>query len=125
MALEEYVGAIVMEVDSQEIEVISVSPDVDTGTKPVPTMNRKGRIKGFARGIRKFTLKVTVVIPLAGDPVDWENLEGAKITIFPVTPGGQRVTYQDCGTQTVSDQYTADNEARRDLTMFAADKVTE
>ncbi len=125
MALEEYVGAIVMEVDSAEVEVISVSPDVDTGTKPVPTMNRKGRIKGFSRGIRKYNLKVTVVIPLAGDTIDWENLEGAKITIFPVSPGGQRTTYQDCGTVTVSDQYSVDNEARRDLTMFAADKVTE
>lgn len=125
MALEEYVGAIVMEVDSQEIDVVSVSPDVDTGTKPVVTMNRKARIKGFSRGVRKYNLKVTVVIPLAGDTVDWENLEGAKITIFPVTSGGKRTTYQDCCTITVSDQYTADNEARRDLTMFAGDKVDE
>ena len=125
MALEEYVGAIVMEVDSQEVEVVSVSPDVDTGTKPVVTMNRSARIKGFSRGVRKYNLKVTVVIPLAGDPIDWENIQGSKITIFPVSPGGQRTTYQDCCTITVSDQYTADNEARRDLTMFASDKVNE
>ena len=46
MALEEYVGAIVMEVDGQEIEVTDLKEDVTTGRKLVKTMNKTGRAKG-------------------------------------------------------------------------------
>ena len=42
MALEEYVGAIVMEVDGQEIEVTDLKVDTNTGRKLVKTMNRTG-----------------------------------------------------------------------------------
>ena len=40
MALEEYVGAVVVEVDGREIEAFSCSPSANTGRKPVKTMNR-------------------------------------------------------------------------------------
>ncbi|AYQ37056.1 hypothetical protein BLA9940_02570 [Burkholderia aenigmatica] len=125
MALEEYVGAIVLEVDGKEAEVVSVSPTSKTGKKPVPTMNRTGRVKGFARGIESHEMKVTVVIPLSGDEIDWWNMEGGKLTIFPVSPGGKRVSYQDCVTIDMGDQYTADNEARRDLSIFSTRRVEE
>ncbi|MCO8326806.1 phage tail protein [Burkholderia cenocepacia] len=125
MALEEYVGAIVLEVDGKEAEVVSVSPTSKTGKKPVSTMNRTGRVKGFARGIESHEMKVTVVIPLSGDEIDWWNMEGGKLTIFPVSPGGKRVSYQDCVTIDMGDQYTADNEARRDLSIFSTRRVEE
>jgi|APAga8741243907_1050103.scaffolds.fasta_scaffold02615_8 hypothetical protein len=125
MALEEYVGAVVLEVDGVEAEVVSVSITSQTGKKPVKTMNRTGRVKGFSRGIESHELKVTVVIPLTGDDIDWFNIEGGKLTQFPVSPGGKRVTYQDCVTIDCSEQYTADNEARRDLTLFSTRKVDE
>ena len=67
MALEEYVGAIVMEVDGQEIEVTDLKEDVTTGRKLVKTMNKTGRAKGFSRGIEEIQLTVTVVIPESGD----------------------------------------------------------
>ncbi|MBW5285776.1 phage tail protein, partial [Burkholderia gladioli] len=125
MALEEYVGAIVLEVDGVEAEVVTVSPTSQTGKKPVRTMNRTGRVKGFAKGIESHELKITVVIPLSGDEIDWWNMEGGKLTIFPTSPGGKRVTYQDCVTIDMGDQYTADNEARRDLTVFSTRRVEE
>ncbi|AOJ10601.1 phage tail protein [Burkholderia mayonis] len=125
MALEEYVGAIVLEVDGREAEVVSMSPTSKTGKKPVKTMNRKGRVKGFARGIEEHELKVTVVIPLNGDEIDWFNMEGGKLTIFPASPGGQRVSYYDCVTIEMGDQYNVDNEARRDLSIFSTRRVTE
>lgn len=124
MALEEYVGAIVMEVDGQEIEVVDVGTTSTTGIRPVKTMNRSMRVKGFSRGIAEFSLRVTVVIPLTGDR-DWEAIQGAKITLFPATQGGQRVSYLDCYTVDVGEQYNVDNEARRDLNMFAARKEVE
>lgn len=125
MALEEYVGAIVLEADGREAEVVSFSPTSQTGKKPVKTMNRTGRVKGFARGIESHELKVTVVIPLTGDEIDWWGMEGGKLTQYPVSPGGKRVSYQDCVTIDMGEQYTADNEARRDLTIFSTRRVTE
>ena len=53
MALEEYAGQVILEVDGQEIEVTSFNVSENTGRKPVKTMNRTGRAKGFARGFRQ------------------------------------------------------------------------
>ena len=52
MALKEYVGAIVLEVDGQEYEVIDLNVDHQSGKKLVKTMNRTGRALGFRLGLR-------------------------------------------------------------------------
>lgn len=124
MALEEYVGAIILELDGQEVEIESLDVTKKTGRKLVKTMNRTGRPKGFARGVSEIQLKVTVVIPLTGD-LDWSAIEGAKITQYPESPGGKRISYLDCFTTDVGEKYTVDNEAKRDLTMYALRDVTE
>lgn len=124
MALKEYLGAIILEVDGQEIEVESCDVTKKTGRKLVKTMNRTGRPAGFAKGVQEITLKVTVVIPASGD-IDWAAIEGAKIDIYPVTPGGKRTSYLDCGTTEVGEKYTVDGEAKRDLQMFALRDVTQ
>lgn len=124
MALEEYVGAIVMEVDGQEIEVTDLKVDTNTGRKLVKTMNRTGRAKGFSRGIAEIQLSLTVVIPDSGD-LDWQAIEGSKITEYPLSNTGKRTSYLDCFTLTVGKTYSVDNEARRDITMQALREVTE
>lgn len=124
MALQEYAGAIVLEVDGQEVEVIDVSVTSRTGRKLVKTMNRTGRAKGFARGIAEYELSATVAIPLSGDK-DWEKIEGAKLTIYPNSPGGKRESYVDCFSTEVGDKYTVDSEARRDIKLQALRRVTE
>lgn len=124
MALEEFKGAIVLEVDGREIEVVSLSVTERTGKKPVKTMNRRGRIGGFARGIQEFELRVTVAVPLTGD-IDWGAIEGAKLTEFPIHENGKRISYLDCHTTEVGEEYSVDNEARRDVSMFADRKVVE
>ena len=118
MALIEYLGAIIMEVDGREVEITSLDIKITTGRKLVKTMNRTGRAKGFARGVQTFDLSISVIIPLLG-AIDWGSIEGAKITIYPSTPGGQRITYMDCFTIDVGKKYTVDNEATQDLTMAA------
>ncbi|AMG89702.1 hypothetical protein [Bordetella bronchiseptica] len=124
MALEEFAGAMVLEVDGQEVEVVDLSPTVRTGKKPVKTMNRDMRVKGFARGTVEYDLRLTVVIPLSGD-LDWDDITGAKLTIYPAVPGGRRTSYLDCVTVEVGETYNVDNEARRDVSMFATRKVIE
>lgn len=124
MALEEYVGAIVLTVDGQDVEVIDFNYQGKTGRKLVKTMNRTGRAKGFSKGIAEYDLSLTVVIPESGD-LNWEAIQGSKLTTEPLTPGGPRVSYLDCFTTEVGEKYSVDNEARRDLKMSALRRVTE
>lgn len=124
MAIEEYVGAIVMEVDGQEVDVESVDTTTRTGRKLVKTMNRTRRAKGIARGISEYELKVTAVIP-RNSRIDWDNIEGARITLYPVDGQGQREIYLDCFTTEAGAKYQVDNEAKIDISMGALRKVTE
>lgn len=124
MALQEYLGAIVMEIDGKEVEIESLDITIKTGRKLVKTMNKTGRAKGFAKGISEIDLKVSAVIPVTGD-IDWGALEGAKITVYPLTTGGQRTSYIDCFTTDVGKKYTVDGEAKQDLTMMALREVVE
>lgn len=124
MALQEFAGAIVLEVDGKEVEVIDLGVNTKTGRKPVKTMNRTGRVKGFSRGVTEYDLSVTVAIPLTGD-LDWEAIEGAKLTEYPVSPGGKRISYLDCFTIDVGEKYSVENEGRRDIKLQALRKVEE
>lgn len=124
MALEEFAGAIVLEVDGQEVEVTECNVTTRTGTRPVKTMNKAGRVRGFSRGIEEHELSLTVVIPLSGD-MNWGTIRGAKLTQYPVSAGGKRTSYLDCYTTEVGEQYSVDNEARRNISMFASRKVEE
>lgn len=122
MALEEYVGSIVLEIDSQEIEITDFDVQAVTGRKLVKTMNKKGKAKGFSRGIATYELSVSAVIP-EGDEPDWANMEGVKITIYPLSRSDKRTSYLDCFTTEVGEKYTVDNEAKIDIKLNALDKV--
>ena len=124
MALEEYVGAIVLSVDGQDVEVVDMSVQTKTGRKLVKTMNRTGRAKGFSKGIAEYDISLTVVIPETGD-LDWASIEGSKLTTEALTAGGPRESYLDCFTTEVGKKYSVDNEARRDIKMNALRMVTE
>ena len=124
MALKEYLGAIVLEVNGVEVEVESLDVTKKTGRKLVKTMNRTGRPAGFAKGVEEIDLKVSVVIPVTGD-LDWAAIEGAKLTIFPTVAGGKRTSYLDCFTLDVGEKYSTDNEAKRDLSMACLREVVE
>lgn len=124
MALKEYLGAIVLEVNGVEVEVESLDVTKKTGRKLVKTMNRTGRPAGFAKGVEEIDLKVSVVIPLTGD-MDWGAIEGAKIVVYPTAAGGKRTAYYDCFTIDVGEKYGVDTEAKRDLTMAALKEGVE
>lgn len=124
MALKEYLGAIVMEIDGREVEIESLNVAHKTGRKRVKTMNKTGRAPGFAKGVEEIDLQVSAVMPLEGD-IDWAAIQGAKIVIYPVSQGGKREVFYDCFTVDVGDKYTTDNEAMRDLSMVALRKGLE
>ncbi|MGC0153276.1 phage tail protein [Chromobacterium vaccinii] len=124
MALQEYAGAIVLDVDGQEVDVVDLNITAKTGRKLVKTMNSTGRAKGFARGITEYELSVTVVVPLTGD-LDWESIEGSKLTQYPAAAGQPRVSYLDCFSLEVGAKYSVENEARRDIKLASLRKVNE
>ncbi|GFK94422.1 hypothetical protein NNJEOMEG_02267 [Fundidesulfovibrio magnetotacticus] len=124
MALKEYVGAIVLEVDGAEYEVIDLNVEHDTGKKLVKTMNKTGRALGFHKGVETFELSVTAAIP-KDDPKDWEAVEGAKLTIYPASDGGQRESYSDCVCISAGRKYSVENEARVDLKFLALGHTKE
>ena len=124
MALKEYVGSIVLEVDGKEYDIVDFNEDHQTGRKAVKTMNRTGRALGFSKGVETWELTVTAAIPLT-DAMDWEAVEGAKITVFPLSDEGQRETYQDCVCTSAGRKYSVENEARIDLKFIALNRVKE
>lgn len=124
MALEEYAGSIVLEVDGQEVEVVDLGVTTRTGRKLVKTMNRTGKATGFSKGITEIELSVTAVIPLTGD-LDWDKIVGAKLTVYPLDPSGKRTTYRDCFVVETGEKYSVDNEARRDIKLQALSKADE
>lgn len=123
MALKEYVGAVALEIDGQDYEVIEFSVKHNTGRKLVKTMNRTGRAAGVCKGIETFELSLSAAIPVDDDP-DWVGVEGAKLTVESVG-GGSRESYLDCVVTEQGKKYTVDNEARVDVTMIALRRVKE
>lgn len=124
MALEEFVGAVVLEVDGREFDCTSFSEQISTGRRLVRVMNRSGRAAGRSKGITQYDLTVTVVIPADGSAPDWENIDGAKLTVEPIA-GGQREAFLDCFSTSVGATYEVDGEARRNISLHALRKVKE
>ena len=109
MALEEYVGSIVLYVDGQEIEVTDIRPQTNTGRKLVKTMNSTGRAKGYSKGIAEHSLQITVVLPKNVAQPDWDEMVGAKLTLMDMD-GNPLYSYLDCFTTQTGEQYGVDNE---------------
>jgi hypothetical protein len=124
MALEEFEGAITMELDGREIDCTSLSVRASTGRRLVRTMNKTGNAAGFVKGVTQFDLTVTVVVPKDGKDVDWDAITGAKITREPIG-GGQRHSYLDCFTTEVGQSFEVDGEARKTISMHALREVKE
>lgn len=120
-----YAGAVIMEINGREVEIVSIKPTTTTGRKPVKAMNRKGKVRGFAEGVTEYKLSITAAIPIDGTIPDWDNITKAKITIFPINQEDKRTSYLDCFSTETSEQYEVDNEARIDIEMVALDKIEE
>ncbi|EGW52094.1 hypothetical protein HMPREF1022_00877 [Desulfovibrio sp. 6_1_46AFAA] len=125
MAIKEYVGAVVLEVDGREVECSSFSVTENTGRQPVKTMNRKRRIAGYSTGVATFEISASVPIPVDGEELDWFNAFDVKMVIYPISGNGKRTAYTGCVVQEVSPAYESEGEAKRDIKLFAVDRVEE
>ena len=121
---QEYVGAVTLEIDGREYEVVDLSVTHSTGKKIVKTMNRLGKALGFCQGVETFEIDITAVVPI-DDDYSWAKLDGAKISITPVSGNGRRVSYINCLATEIGDKYEAEGEARRSIKLLAQDRVEE
>ena len=125
MAIKEYVGAVVLEVDGREVECSSFSVTENTGRQPVKTMNRSRRIAGYSEGVATFEISAAVPIPVDGEELDWFNAFDVKMVTYPISGNGKRTAYTGCVVQEVSPAYESEGEAKRDIKLFAVDRVEE
>ena len=121
---EEAVGSIIFGVNGDEYDCVSCESQHSTGRKPVPTMNRKQKIKYVTSGLKTWALSAVVVIPDGKDGIDWDTITDARISIESPT-GNHRTTYIDCSATEVSESYSVEGETRRNLSLFALDKIKE
>ena len=62
----EYVGSVILYLGANEVEVTKIDVKDNTGKKPVKTMNRPRRVKGFTRGVGQYDITFTAVVPTDG-----------------------------------------------------------
>ena len=118
----EYDGEIVVEVNGQEVDVVSFDDTVNVARKPVKTMNRTGRAKGSVTGSKSYDLKITAPAPASGE-YDWEAMLDAQIVIYPVGNSSKRTTFQDCNVTSVNSRYQLEGEMVRDISLYCLRKV--
>lgn len=121
----EYVGSVILYLGANEVEVTKIDVKDNTGKKPVKTMNRTRRVKGFTRGVGQYDITITAVVPTDGTAVEWAKIDDAKISLVPDVKGARATSYLGFCAQEAGESYTVDNELVIDVTGFAIRKVLE
>lgn len=121
----EYVGSITLYFDSTEAEITKIDVKDSTGRKPVKTMNRSRRVKGFTRGVGQYSISITAVELTDGTVIDWGKIEDGKISLVPDVRGAKTTSYLGFCVEETGESYTVDNEKVIDITGFAIRKVLE
>lgn len=121
----EYIGSVTLYLDAAEVEITKIDVKDSTGRKPVKTMNRSRRTKGFTRGVGQYDITATAVMPTDGTTINWGGIEDAKISLVPDVPGAKPTSYLGFCVTEVGESYTVDNEMVIDITGFAIRKVLE
>ena len=121
MAIE-YDGEVVVEINGQEVDVVSFDDTVTTGRKAVKTMNRTGRPKGSVNGIESTEMSITAPAPATGE-FNWRTMKDAQIVIYPVGNPAKRTTYIDSNVTSVGSKYQLEGEMVRDIKLYCLRKV--
>lgn len=117
----EYDGEVVVLVNGKEVDVASFDDTVNTGRKPVKTMNRTGRPKGSVTGSESIDMKITAPAPATGEYA-WRLMNNALIVIHPVGNPNKRTTFSDCNVISVGSRYQLEGEMVRDISLYALRK---
>ena len=123
IATKEYCGTIVLEVNGEEIECVSIEPTHKTNAKPVNTMNSKKRALGTACGTNEYNIKIEV--PVATDQskeFDSTLLKAATLTTYPACgTNGFRKIYTGVTAEEIGEKFSHGKESTRSITAHALD----
>ena len=70
----EYIGSVTLYLDAAEVEITKIDVKDSTGRKPVKTMNRSRRTKGYTRGVGQYDITATAVMPTDGTAINWGSI---------------------------------------------------
>lgn len=105
-------------------DVVSLDVNLSHDSKPVKTMNRRRRSRGFQTNTPEYAADMEVAVQLANPEVDWIDLQQSKETFligYREGKGGQRRQLVDCQVADVSDAYSEEGEMRRRVSIMALD----
>ena len=120
-----YVQRAFVSIDGQEIadiDKVTAQPQMDV--KPVKTMNRRNRPRGFSSGQPHWELGLTVFVPVAGE-YDWEQamLDGTELEVVVDEDGVSRIIYSPARVSGVDSSYDTNGETKRDVKLVALDRT--
>lgn len=114
----EYVGAVILAIDGQEIDVTSFDEDRAARFKTVKVMNKKTP-KGTTRIVPEYKLTCECVVPKGGVP-DWDEIRDATLTSRALD-GGFVEQYSGVHCTGVKGKYEIENEAMQTIEFSALD----
>ena len=105
-------------------DVVSLDVTYTHDSKPVKTMNRRRRSRGFQTNTPEYAADMEVAVQKANPEVDWIELQQSKETFligWREGAGGVRRQLVDCQVADVSDSYSEEGEMRRRVSLMALD----
>ena len=106
-----------MNINSKEVDIISLDVQSTGGSRVITTMGKGGQKRGVGGGV-KHVLKLVAAIPLDSE-IDWWGIKNALITIHPIERNGTKIAYGGCYTTGVGRKFSIEGEAQISLDMIA------
>lgn len=121
----EFIGAVILEWGSIEIECVSISVEANSNGRVIKTISKSGVAKGHANGIPDYKLTVEVPIPTGKSEPFWMSIKDAKMTIAPIDDKDPREVYKHCKVESMSSKYQVDGVAMRTLGIVALEYTVQ
>ena len=105
-------------------DVVSIDASYTHDSKPVKTMNRRRRSRGFQTNTPEYSFDMEVAVQKGTPEVDWIDLQQSKeffLMGWREGEGGVRRQAVDCQVADVGDAYSEEGEMRRRVTIMSLD----
>lgn len=120
-----YVGAVILELDGVDIEALNFNYEHNTGRTAVKTMNKTGRKKGYAMGVKEWTVSFDVPKMIGEAQINWADISRSKLTFYPVEKPWDRQSLRDFFVMTVSEAAKTEEELVVSITGEAFNLIRE
>ena len=105
-------------------DVVSIDVTYTHNSKPVKTMNRRRRSRGFQTNTPEYSADLESAVQLVNPEIDWIDLQQTKeffLMGWREGAGGVRRQMVDCQVDDCSDAFSEEGEMRRRVTVMALD----